>query len=123
MSPIDIYDLEGSRFEAAMELFKEGDSFSFNEATFSITPKGEVEIAVHSTWWLENMTVEKAKIDFKHGREVFEYLCSESSRFLKLVEGRQVKLIIIVDYGKGSYKLCSLINGKIQWVAGFPIIK
>jgi len=117
---MEVTELHGSRFELALELFKENQPFTFRGVGFGLSPGGTLEIRVQSSWRIENTTAPTALDDLERAKILLEALIEESASFASIVKGRDRRLVLVDDYGMGAVELCRLIDGSLIWAKGMP---
>jgi galactose mutarotase-like enzyme len=65
---MEIIEVNGSRFDLALERFKAGYPFNFRGVSFRLASDNSLEVSVQSSWQMENTTKDTALGDFKIAR-------------------------------------------------------
>ncbi len=120
---MEVIEPNGLRFEVALELFKDGQAFSFHGVSFYLAPEGYVAASIPTTWYLENTTEQTALNDLKAAENTLEDLIAESPKFASIVKDLPRRYILVHNYGMGAIELCRLAEGKLIWAKGFPAVK
>lgn len=110
----------GSRFELALEDFRNGHAFTFRGVKMWLAPDGSLGASINSSWRIENTTEQTALADLQIAKDTVNDLVAESSPFAALIKDRPQYFILIHDYGMGSVEWCRLVDGKIVWAKGMP---
>lgn len=118
---MEVSEPNTQRFEVALELLREGSSFTFDGVSFSIAPDGSLHVNVDSSWHIENITEQTALNDLERAKKVLAYLVRESSAFASMVEGRQQQFHFGYDAGKSGVELARLVDSKLVWAKGAPL--
>jgi len=118
---MEVTEVDDSRFDLALERFKEGNPFNFRGIVFSLALDGFLGISVQSSWRMENTTEETALEDFRIAKNLTDTLIKESLAFASQAKNRPRRFILIDDYGTGAVELCRLVENKIQWAKGMPL--
>lgn len=123
MLRMEITEPHGSRFELALELFREGRAFTFDGVGFWLAPDGALEVRTQTSWYRENVTEQTALNDLERAQNLADSLERASSEFASLVKGHARRYVLIDDYKMGGIELCRLIDGSLFWSKGFPMAK
>lgn len=110
-----ISELNGKKFELAIERFKEGNSSNFSNISIIKTKNGDIHCSVISSWLSENVTEKRALKDFIVGHNSLKDLIANSPMLKEMINGKELHYSLIEDYGTGSVELCKLIDDKIVW--------
>jgi len=119
-SSMEVTELHGSRFELALELFRDNKVFTFRGVGVGLASDGVLELRVQSSWRVENTTEETALNDLEQAGTLIDALIEESASFASIVKGRQRRLVLIDDYGLGAKEFCHLVDGSLVWAKGMP---
>jgi hypothetical protein len=92
---MEITEVNGSRFDLALERFKAGYPFNFRGIAFRITSDNSLEISIQSSWRMENTTKETALEDFKTANNITDSLLKESPSFASLAKHLPRRFILI----------------------------
>ena len=104
---MQILEPHGQRFEVALELLREGRSFSFDGVSFSLGSNGQLIVAIESSFWPpENITEQTALRDLERAKNVADYLAKENAAFATTVENHPQLFILLNYYGHG---------GEVEW--------
>jgi hypothetical protein len=115
IADFEVDSLSGSRFDLALERFRDGHAFAFRGVAFALRD-GVVECVVPSTWQLDRVTEEFAARDLERADSVFALLMSGSERFKEATRGFPHQVLLVDDYGNGSVEICRRRGaGKIIW--------
>ncbi len=117
---MEVTELHGSRFELALELFRENQPFTFRDVGFGFSPDGTLEMRVQSSWRIDNTTEQTALDDLERAKILLDALIEESASFASTIKGRDRRVVLIDDYGMGAVELCRLIDGSLIWAKGMP---
>ena len=117
---MEVTELHGARFELALDLFRDNQSFTFRGVGVGLASDGALEVRFQSSWRIENATEQTALNDFDRASALIDLLIQESASFASIVRGRDRRLVLIDDYGMGAVELCSLANGSLIWAKGMP---
>jgi hypothetical protein len=117
---MEILEPRGQRFEVALELLREGQSFVFDKVTFSLGSGGQLVVAIPSSFWPpENMSEVTALRDLERAKAVAEYLVKQSGRFAAIFEQRPPLFLMFGYEGRGGEnEWARLVNGRILWAKG-----
>jgi len=117
---MEILEPSGRRFEVALELLREGQSFVFDKVTFSLASDGQLVVAIPSSFWPpENITEATALRDLERAQAVAEYLVRESGRFAAIFEQRSALFLMFAYEGRGGEnEWARLVNGSVLWAKG-----
>ena len=111
-----VLELNSMRFEAALELLREGKSFEFSNADFYLDKRNKIiEIRSITSWELQNLTEQRALEEIERGRIIFNYLIDESPKFAEIIKFYQPRFSLIHDNGTGAVEICYLSENKITW--------
>lgn len=120
---MEIFEPHGSRFELALELFRDGYTITFNGVGFLLAPDHAVEIRVQTSWYPENVTQQIALANLKSAQDLADDLLKTSPAFAALVKDRPRRYIVVDEYKNGGIEICRLVDGKLLWSPGFPCSK
>ena len=117
---MEILEPHGRRFEAALELLREGTFFTFDGVRFSLSADGLLVVAIASSYWpLENITEQTALADLRRAQSVAEYLAGESPDFQAIYERHEHLFILLNYYGPGGEtEVARLVGGEVVWANG-----
>ncbi|MGI8495267.1 MAG: hypothetical protein ACR2L1_08150 [Pyrinomonadaceae bacterium] len=118
---MEVTEVNGSRFNLALERFKEGYLFNFCGVVFNLSSDGYLDVSVQTSWLMENTTEETALEDFKIANTLTDTLIKESPSFAKLVDNLPRRFSLIDDYKTGAVELCRSAENKIHWAKGMPL--
>jgi hypothetical protein len=111
-----VHELNNNRFEVALELFEEGQSFNFSDVDFYLDKENKIlEVRILTNWELGNLTEQIALDEIQNGEKVLNYLLSQSLQFGEIVQNYQPRFSLIQDYGNGTAEICYLTNEKLVW--------
>lgn len=109
-------ELDSNRFEVALELFKEGQSFEFSGVDFYPDKENKrLEVRIFTSWELGNLTEQIALSEIENGQKVLNYLLEQSQRFSETIQNYQPRFSLIHTYGMGDVEICYLENKKLVW--------
>jgi hypothetical protein len=120
---MEITEPHGSRFELALERFRDGRAFTFDGVGFWLAPDGVLEARVQTSWFRENVTEQTALNDLERAKNLADTLVEASASFASLVKDRPRRYVVVDDYKMGGIELCRLIDGSLLWSNGFPVAK
>jgi hypothetical protein len=103
----EVDDIEGARFDLALERLRSGHTFEFEGITFRFEEGDTLVCEVCSSWASEYVTSATASADLERCRSVLRYLLDASDSFSSSVVGHRVRYDLIEDYGTGSILLRS----------------
>src|SRR5436853_6955689 len=106
---MELTELHGSRFELAIERFRNGDAFTYSGVGFLLAPDGAFEVRVASSWFSDNVTEQTAMSDFEMAKSFADSLTSASPTFSSLIENLTHRYILIDDYKVSGIELCRLV--------------
>jgi len=117
---MEILEARGQRFEVALQLLREGQSFVFDKVTFSLDSGRQLVVAIPSSFWPpENITEATALRDLERAQAVAEYLVKQSGRFAAIFEeGPPLFLMFAYEGRGGENEWARLVNGKVLWAKG-----
>jgi hypothetical protein len=115
---MEVSEPNTQRFDIALELLREGKSFTLDGVNFWITPDGSLRVSVDTSWRIENTTEHTALSDLERARIVLAHLAHESVAFKSIIEGRPQDFILTYDCGKSGVELARLVDGKVIWAKG-----
>ena len=115
---MEITEPHGPRFELALDRFRDGHAFTLNGVGFWLAPDGALEVSAQTSWFIENVTEQRALDDLDRARRLTDTLIEESPAFASLVKGRPRRYVLIDDYKMGGVVLCRLVDGSLNWSAG-----
>jgi hypothetical protein len=111
-----VFTPEDQRFDVALELLREGKSFSIAAVSFWIDHEHQVlDVSVATQWKIENLTMEIGAAEIEKGKEVLAALLNCSSEFEKIVRGLSPRFSLIHDYHTGSVEVGYLMDDKLIW--------
>ena len=113
---MNVDDIKSSRFETALELFREGATFTFDGVRFwRDQTSGELIVTVRSRYaWLSNVTEASARIDLGRGTGVYDYLKAASPEFAAEVEDLTVSVVLVHDAGTSEIEIATLENDEFS---------
>ena len=119
---MEILEPHGQRFEVALELLREGRSFTFDGVRFSLTPDALLVIAIESSYWPpDNMNEQTALSDLQRAQGVADYLARENLSFASIYQKHQHLHILLNYYGHGGeVEAARLVDGEVVWAKGMP---
>jgi hypothetical protein len=119
---MEILEPHGQRFEVALELLREGKSFTFDGVRFSLASGGFLVVAIESSYWPpDNMNEQTALRDFQRAKSVADYLAGEKPSFASIYRKHQHLFILLNYYGHGGeMEAARLVDGKVIWAKGMP---
>lgn len=120
---MQVFEPSGSRFDLALEDFRNGRAFTFRDVKMWLAPDGSLGASINSSWRIENTTEQTALTDLQIAKDTISDLAAKSSAFAALVMDRPQYFILTHDYGMGSVELCRLVDGKMGWANGMPFSK
>ncbi len=110
---MEVSEINTRRFDVALELLREGKSFTFDGVNFWIVPDGSLNVRVYSSWQMSNITEQNALSDFERVKSVCAYLVRESSAFASVVKGRPQSLSLVYDCGNSSVEVGRLVGDNV----------
>ena len=110
----------GSRWELALDLLRQGESFSLGPVTFRRIDSRTVEAAVASTWQFDRVTEESAAKDLREAKAWVEQLVATDEPFRRAVGESSIDYFLVDDYEIGYWKLCRLVDNDIEWLTQPP---
>ncbi|OGP12356.1 MAG: hypothetical protein A2052_09205 [Deltaproteobacteria bacterium GWA2_54_12] len=119
---MEISETNGSRFELAMDRFRESkEPIFYKGISFHLKKEdGSLECRIQSTWLPENVTESHAREDFERGKAVLDSFAKESVEFSEVIKDRKVIFSLIDDYGMGAIELCRISGKGMEWSEGYP---
>ena len=119
---MEILEPHGQRFEVALELLREGRSFTFDGVRFSLTPDGLLVVATGSSYWPpDNMTEQTALSDLHRAKNVADYLARENSSFAAIYQKHRHLFLLLNYYGHGGgMEAARLVDDRVVWAKGMP---
>ena len=111
---MEILQPHGRRFEVALELLREGQSFIFDGVRFSLAPDGPLIIAIQSSHWpIKNE--DGALSDLRRAKSVADYLAGENPTF-EVIYRQQHLFILLNYYGHGGeMEVARFVDGEVVW--------
>ena len=117
-----ILEPHGQRFDAALELLREGHFFSFDDVQFSLSLDRRLVVCIESSFWLENVNEQTALSDLLKAKSTFDHLAQESTSFAAIARRHKPLFILINYHGHGGeVELARLVDGRISWAKGMPL--
>ena len=113
---ISVDDIKTSRFNSALELFREGHILRFDSVGFRLTGEHVLNVKVESSWWIGNIDDARAYADLHRAKSVLEYLTNNSPEFSNIVSGRALNFSLIYFDGRDAIELGKFIGDKIVWM-------
>lgn len=107
----------GPRFDAALDLFAEGEPLLFNQVSFQLEG-GVLRCAALSSYQAANASPVSVQKDYARAVETLEHLRRSSARFRELTEGREIAWQVDDDYGMGSIEIARVEDGRVIWARG-----
>jgi len=86
---VDVDEPSGPRFDAAIQLFAEGEPLVFDQVAFQLDA-GVLQCSAFSSYRAENASPVSVRADHARAVETLAHLRSASARFRELTEGREV---------------------------------
>jgi hypothetical protein len=119
---MEILEPHGRRFEAALELLREGKSFTFDGVRFSLAADCLLVVAIELSDWPPDKKAEQTALsDFQRAKNVAEYLLQENSAFAAIHREHQHLFILLNYYGHGGeMEAARLVGDKVIWTNGKP---
>ena len=118
---MEVSETNTQRFDVALELLREGRSFTFDGVSFWIAPDGSLQVSIDTSWRIENTTEQTALSDLERAKNVLAQLVRESVAFKSITEGRPQEFSLGYDCGKSGVELARLVEGKLVWAKGAPL--
>lgn len=119
---MEILEPHGRRFESAVELLREGTSFTFDGVKFSLAPEGSLVAAIQSSYFIENIREHTALVDLRRAESVADYLAAENPMFGAIYRQHRRLFILVNYYGHGGdVEFARLVDGKVVWAKGFRL--
>jgi len=115
---MQVTEINGPRFELALERLLGGHAFSLQGINFCLAPDGGLEVSVDSSWRVENVTEQRALKDLRRAESLFASLSTSSSAFADIARRHPRRFILIYEYGSGSIELARLVNETLVWAQG-----
>jgi hypothetical protein len=103
----EVDEVEGGRFELALERLRSGHSFELKGITFRFDRDGTLVCEVCSSWGIEHVTPATASADLERCRSVLRHLLFASGSFSSSVLGHRVRYDLIEDFETGTILLYS----------------
>src|SRR5689334_17240123 len=98
---MEILEPHGRRFEVALEILREGGSFTFDGVRFSLSTGALLVVAIQSSHWpAYNMST--ALSDLRRAKSVADYLAAESTLFNALYRKHQHLFVLLNFFGHGG---------------------
>ena len=110
---MEVSEINTRRFDVALELLREGKSFTFDGVNFWIALDGSLNVRVYSSWQISNITEQNALSDFERAKSVYAYLVRESSAFASLVESRPQNFSLLHDSGNSTDEVGRLVGDNV----------
>ena len=118
MNTISAWFVKTRRFDVAVELLREGGSFTFDGVGLSLTPEGLLVAAVESSYSIENTSEQTALIDLRRARTVADYLAAKNSMFRAIYEQHQHVIMLVNYFGHGGEtEVARFVDGNVVWAA------
>ncbi len=119
---MEILEPHGQRFEVALELLREGKSFTFDGVRFSLTPDGLLGVAIESSYWPpDNMTEQAALSDLQRAKSVADYLARENNSFAAIYRRHRHLFLLLNYYGHGGeMEAARLVDDRVVWAKRMP---
>jgi hypothetical protein len=118
---MEVLEPNTQRFDVALELLREGKTFTFDGVSFRIAADGSLQVSVQTSWRIENTTEQTALSDLERAKKVLAHLTLESVAFKRIIEGRRQCFSLGYDCGKSGVELARLVDGKLVWAKGAPL--
>jgi hypothetical protein len=117
---MEILEPRGARFEVALDLLRDGQSFVFDKVNFSLAANGQLVVGIPSSFWPpQNITEATALRDLQRAKAVAEYLVNQSARFADVFEQHPPFFMLFAYEGRGGEnEWARLVNGKVLWAKG-----
>lgn len=113
---MEILEPHGRRFEVAIELLREGASFTFDGVRFSLTPDGLLVATIQSSYAVENIGEQTALIDLRRAKSVADYLAAENAMFNATYQQHPHLFILVNYYGHGGEaEVARFVDGEVVW--------
>ena len=116
---LTLHDLDDARFASAVAFLRDGDSFRYDGIAFRLLGDSQVECAVESSWFLENVSEETARTDFARANAVFHRFLADP-RFREVVGTRRPTFVLLCGSEKSWVAVCESDGATMRWVQGMP---
>lgn len=112
---MEILEPHGRRFEAALELLREGGWFAFDGVRFSLSSQGQLVVAIElSRWPIDNLDEQTASSYLQRAESVAEYLAAENPAFDEIFRQRPRLFLLVNYFGRGGEaEIARLIDGRV----------
>ena len=120
MRGMKVTEVGTQRFNAALELMREGQSLNFNDVYFYLGNEGILDVSVDASKIIEEITKDSASEDMERAVATMSYLKDNSSEFAFIVKDYKPEFVLFSNYGTGVVELARLVGDKIVWSHGLP---
>ena len=112
---MEIFELEGKRFEIALEMLNEGDYIIYDKIGFQINDN-KVKIYVWSDYInLENITKDIAMRDLNNAKTRLADILDKSKGLSDILKDKEFIYSVNLDEGKSGINICEEEKGSIKW--------
>ncbi len=111
---------EGTRYQLAVDRFREGHPLVFENLCLRLATEDEVHCSIAATWQPESITHERAHADFEAASATVARLLQSSPEVASTIEDRDIRYELFHDYGMGAIRIATLDHGRVAWATGFP---
>ena len=118
---MEVSEIKTRRLDVALELLREGKSFTFDGVSFWVAPEGSLQVSVESSWDILNITEQSALSDLERGKNICVFLIHESPAFASVVKNRPQHFSLVYDCGKSGVEVARLVDGKLVWAKGVSL--
>lgn len=114
---MEIYELEGKRFEIALQLLQEGEYILYENIGIKLIDNKQVNFIIPSSCWqLENITKNNALDDLENAKTKIKNMLSNSKELSDLLSNKEFVYLLNYDTGKAGIEICEERNEKIKWL-------
>ena len=112
-----IFELDGKRFDAALELLSDGKFILYESIGIKITDSNIVDISIPSSClYIINITKNNVIKDLEYGKNKFNVMLDHSAKFSNLLLNKEVIFSVFFDMGKSGIGICEERNNQINWL-------
>jgi hypothetical protein len=116
---MEIHEPHGRRFQVALELLREGNSFTFDGVRFSLSDELLV-VAIESSFW-PHLSKQTALTDIHRAMNIAGYLARESDDFASIYQSREHRFLLLNYYGHGGeMEVARMVREEVVWAMDIP---
>jgi len=114
---MEIYEVNGKRFEVALQILREGQNVIFENTIIKLINKKQVNFTIFSSsLHFENVSKKNALEDLENGKTKIKNILNYSQQLSDLLSDKEFIYSLNFDTGQAAIRICEELNGNIKWL-------